>query len=396
MPKIPRRALVAAALVPAALAAALATAGATLGAPEPSVTGTAADGLTAGPTAEGRDAHWRKIAQGPLSPRFRAQLVWTGKEAIVFGGDLRGCPTDDDSCEQVPGNPLADGAAYDPGTDAWRQIAPMPHRYHHPQPVLAGQTVYALSQKTEPGTSDIANRYFLAYSIATDSWRVLPPPKAGTDRLELAAVGGKVIAYRLFAGKADRDFIWSEQDNAWHRLPAYSQARMGYRKVLDVAGRAVVVGRSPSGEYLRAARLDLRTRTWTRLPKLGPHTSARPDFCAAAAGRIACLPPYDEDAAILDPSGDGAWTLTKPTVEQGSPVFVAAAQGDLAAYFGRVLNVRTGGWTRIEREPKVADGLLWGHVAGWAGDALFFWGGALYDERQFPGEPRNEGWTWKP
>lgn len=54
---------------------------------------------------------------GPLSPRQRAQVVWTGDEMIVFGGTDR---------ETSGTNNLTDGAAYDPARDSWRTIATYP------------------------------------------------------------------------------------------------------------------------------------------------------------------------------------------------------------------------------------------------------------------------------
>lgn len=53
---------------------------------------------------------WRTIAESPLSPRESAVSVWTGTEMIVWGG--------------VDGsfNPLTDGAAYNPASDAWRRL----------------------------------------------------------------------------------------------------------------------------------------------------------------------------------------------------------------------------------------------------------------------------------
>lgn len=66
---------------------------------------------------------WRVAASPPLQPRDGASLVWTGSEAIVWGGIKRGCGT----CF------LDDGAAYDPATDTWRDLpaGPLAPRDRH-------------------------------------------------------------------------------------------------------------------------------------------------------------------------------------------------------------------------------------------------------------------------
>ena len=60
--------------------------------------------------------HWRDIAATPLSPREQMAYAWTGHELVVWGGIGfgGGRQTRDD------------GAAYDPATDSWRMLADAP------------------------------------------------------------------------------------------------------------------------------------------------------------------------------------------------------------------------------------------------------------------------------
>lgn len=69
-----------------------------------------------GAAYEPRSRTWRQIAPSPLSARTRHMAVWTGREMIVWGGSPTG--------SGVGG--LLDGAAYDPATDTWRTIADAP------------------------------------------------------------------------------------------------------------------------------------------------------------------------------------------------------------------------------------------------------------------------------
>lgn len=62
---------------------------------------------------------WRKLQDIPLSPRLNPEVIWTGREMVVVGGST-------DFHNGYPAAPLMDGAAYDPATDEWRMLPPMP------------------------------------------------------------------------------------------------------------------------------------------------------------------------------------------------------------------------------------------------------------------------------
>jgi hypothetical protein len=69
------------------------------------------DGVAFNPTTN----TWRALPASPLRARTGHQMLWTGREAIVWGG-FYGTPT------QYP----RDGAAYDPATNAWRTLPSAP------------------------------------------------------------------------------------------------------------------------------------------------------------------------------------------------------------------------------------------------------------------------------
>ncbi len=69
-----------------------------------------ADGAAYEPVAD----TWRRIAPSPLSARTAVVGVWSGKEMLLWGGEV--------GTTQV----FADGAAYDPAADSWRPLAPSP------------------------------------------------------------------------------------------------------------------------------------------------------------------------------------------------------------------------------------------------------------------------------
>ncbi|HZQ78479.1 MAG TPA: hypothetical protein VFE55_14175 [Acidimicrobiia bacterium] len=61
---------------------------------------------------------WKPMAIWPLASRYGARAVWTGTRLVVWGGASA------EAGDQPP--PLADGAAYDPGSNRWTKLAAAP------------------------------------------------------------------------------------------------------------------------------------------------------------------------------------------------------------------------------------------------------------------------------
>lgn len=111
---------------------------------------------------------WRAMTAAPIEPRLAPSSVWTGREVVIWGGYT------------PEGLPLTDGAAYDPGTDSWRSIAPpsiVPAPSSAPwsqasalRPVWAGGMVVSVvaSQAAGPWGWDL-----VGYDPDADTWRTL-------------------------------------------------------------------------------------------------------------------------------------------------------------------------------------------------------------------------------
>ena len=165
------------------------------------------DDEPATPEAEGS---WRAGAPSPVGPRWLPVTAWTGTEALVLGGGTDSpCPPNADC---IAADPMAsDGAAYDPKTDAWREIAdaPVPIGYWF-RPVVVGQTLVLFD----------GDRRWLAYDIAGDSWSRLPaPPVPVQDSGSLSALDGRVY---VVAGSG-RVLMLDVARRQWSRLPADQQ-----------------------------------------------------------------------------------------------------------------------------------------------------------------------------
>jgi hypothetical protein len=85
------------------------------------------DGAAYDPVAD----RWRPLPQAPLGARTAPASVWTGKELVLWGGiGIPGAgdnsPLDTIVERRTLISPVDDGAAYDPATNRWRTLEPVP------------------------------------------------------------------------------------------------------------------------------------------------------------------------------------------------------------------------------------------------------------------------------
>lgn len=81
---------------------------------------------------------------------------------------------------------VASVRVYDPGTDSWSEVAPLPQAVHHANAASVDGTLYVLGALTGLGFSAIGNTW--AYDAVADEWTARSPMPAGTERGS-AAVG---------------------------------------------------------------------------------------------------------------------------------------------------------------------------------------------------------------
>lgn len=142
---------------------------------------------------------WFAIDQGPLSPRYEAGGAWVAGRYLVVGGHLDPCGPRDSGCTEADREILTDGALYDPATDSWTSIAPMPRVENLSVPAVLGSSVYFLTGIPHPDGSPTSSDEFqpgegqtlLRYQVESDSWTSyqLPQPAGG----QLVATDSAVI-----------------------------------------------------------------------------------------------------------------------------------------------------------------------------------------------------------
>src|SRR5918911_2549761 len=136
-----------------------------------------------------RTNRWRRLPGSPLLSIHDGYgiVVWTGREMIGWGG---GC------C----GDAFSDGVAYNPATNRWRALAPTPLAGdQHPLGAWTGRELVLFVGNVNPDTGKpwparLARA--AAYNPATDTWRriaPLPAPRGGAaavwDGREILVVG---------------------------------------------------------------------------------------------------------------------------------------------------------------------------------------------------------------
>lgn len=127
---------------------------------------------------------WRVIAPAPVQPRLFPQVAWTGAEMLVWGGQTT----------YTNGAILLDGAAYDPATDSWRLLAdgptwevPVASVWTGDELVVAGEDAIQVG-----GGITESRQRMAAYDPTTDAWRELADPPAGVD-FDLLWTGDAVL-----------------------------------------------------------------------------------------------------------------------------------------------------------------------------------------------------------
>ena len=177
--------------------------------------GCCGDAQSDGSAYDPATGRYRKLPPGPLGAAQGALGAWTGRELILFVGP-----------DDVDGRPrpasVAQAAAYDPATSAWRRLAPPP----------------LLSRG--------------GYSMGVGVW----------DGSELLVVG---------AGKDARSaYEYSPATNRWRTLASLPSSRVGGIGVWTGTRLFLVGGENSGGtSNLRdGLAYDPKANRWTRLPGL--------------------------------------------------------------------------------------------------------------------------------
>jgi len=215
---------------------------------------------------------WREIATSPLTGRGYHTAAWTGDRLLIVGG------------QSDPGTVVDDGASYDPTTDTWETITPS-GVLHEPATPVAVETAWTGQGLVLWYRDQGAVR---SYDPTIDLWTDLPDlnlPRSeslgaihwtGTELVALAGEGpGAMSAATLRPGA----------DEAWSELPPVSFETDCCASDPFPSNSAVVDGQlvvwSRSGGDASTFILDLTDRTWTEIATI-PVSSCEGHFLPLA------------------------------------------------------------------------------------------------------------------
>jgi Immunoglobulin-like domain of bacterial spore germination len=123
---------------------------------------------------------WRRLAPLP-APRFNAEAVWDGREMLILGG--LGA-----SQGGKPGSPAQVGFGYSPKTNRWRQLAPIPTGRTNFPAVWTGTQLLIWGGSTPPSG--------IAFDPTANRWTGLPPgPLTGRTSLTAVWTGRAMILW---------------------------------------------------------------------------------------------------------------------------------------------------------------------------------------------------------
>jgi hypothetical protein len=219
-----------------------------------------APGPIAQPRPEPAGGSWRPIPAAPIVGRSEHGAAWTGTELIVWGGwASRGEATGHEFFA------AADGAAYDPVTDAWRTLAVSPLAGRS-RPILAwaGDELLVVGgfDSQFQGLADAA-----AYDPATDQWRpIARMPDAVVEGYAWAWTGSELV---ILAADGTAAAAYHPAADTWRELPPPPLPDDLYNMGATWTGTEVVALAYPNGVSTMAvaASYDPLTDQWEQLPE---------------------------------------------------------------------------------------------------------------------------------
>ena len=343
-------------------------------------------------------ARWVELPQAPLAPRARTVGVWTGREVLVVGGDTFTCPPNAD-CAAPNDPPLADGAAFNPSTGVWRTIDTSPVAFSAAATAVLGDDVYFLVPHA-----------FLRYSVAGNSWAQLPRP---TNSMvgNLVAVDDAIVA---FAGSDELgeapDLVFDPGTSAWKELPAdplspsFDRVMTGLGTHLYLFDHELVP--NPGSErpsLTRAARLDLDSGQWERLPDseilgTGPWFAngsalVTPVLGGADGGEVNNWGRSYPYGGIFDTATQTWSDLPAPTPGDGGAGVIGSGAALYLTPGGSLLDLESSAWIQLHAIPDHRAGDERAVVS--AGADAFVFGGVRWAGGG-SGELLGDAWIWRP
>lgn len=322
---------------------------------------------------------WESLPRAPIVPRVGAASVWTGNEMIVWGG------LDPARAYQS----LADGAAYDPDTGAWRVLADPPIKPNTSVSAVWTGTVMIVWVPQR----DVQSA--LSYDPARDEWTVLPPPPSVVLKgMTTVWTGTEMIVW----GGHDQDggarrggLAYDPVAQRW-RETAVAPITGRFRHGGVWTGKEMIVWGGSSGDgaavsrYADGAAYDPVSDTWRAIAE-APLAARDPGGVLWTGKEMLVLGGFTGDNGV--PARDGAaynaakdaWRELPEIGLSGITTFAWA--GDQVVAWGAdassalMMTPRGGGLVLPGSPGQLGDDA----AAAWTGEQLIIWGGIDGNEK---------------
>jgi hypothetical protein len=205
-------------------------------------------------------------SEGAPMPTPRGASGWTVLDGRihVIGGNAAGPDAHDHAGERMTDdNSVNTHEAYDPATDRWVRLRPMPTPRNHLGAATADGRIHAVLGRADGNFTMTTHEI---YDPTTDAWTSGPPVPTGRSGVAVLEHGGYVYAFggerldspnRRTFNDAER---FDPRANRWERLPPMPTARHGLGAAA-VNGSIYVISGGPQPAFSFGdanERLDLR------------------------------------------------------------------------------------------------------------------------------------------
>jgi hypothetical protein len=151
---------------------------------------------------------WRILPQAPIELRAGHIAAFTGKEMLLWGGGNASNPT------------LSDGAAYNPTTDSWRRISRSPLRGGVGYVGAWTGQEWLLVEANKPGEPRAPSGEGAAYNPMTDTWReIADAPLRPGFGATASWTGSRMVVMRFSQHESRGGAQYDPAKNDWAFIP---------------------------------------------------------------------------------------------------------------------------------------------------------------------------------
>jgi len=219
---------------------------------------------------------WAQTRLPPIDGRTEHAMIWTGTEAVVWGGYASSAEPDHSTFDGILPR---GGAAYDPQTNRWRVVSDAPI-VGRAQPIITWTGTEVIVFGGFIG--EVARLDGAAWNPATSRWRKLAPTP-----LEGRNARGEWLDGRLYVVTSTTAASYDPVADRWSSIPA-APIRPDWATVVAAGGRLVIVsfgdGATPP---VRWATFDPDSRSWANgEAPIDPMMAGTTVTSVGAAGRV--------------------------------------------------------------------------------------------------------------